>query len=308
MSGGGKKVRKSLLELLLAAIIICPSLKAQKIYSYDTVTPLNVPVLYEHGIITTDNTNEFGITFSPDGKEVFFTRQNFREEPLMKIYHARYEKGMWTNPEVAPFSGQYEDNDPMFSPDGQTLFFCSKRPTPQNPEKRDFDIWMVKRTSGGWSKPIHLGESVNVDGYDDLFVSVTQDGTLYFASNRPASYGEMDIFRARVQNGKYLAAENIGNPVNSEAREANPFVSRDEKMLIFYSDRPGGFGWIDLYISFNEGGKWSPPVNLGEVINTPDLDFSPYISPNGKYFFFARRKNKIVNLFQVNIDVLPRFK
>src|SRR5919199_5045674 len=123
--------------------------------------------LFAPGTIDTPD-YELNAAFTPDGKAVYFTRI----EPNWPASSADYwviavshlVNGRWTEPEVAPFSGQYNDADPVVSPDGKRLFFTSNRPlAPGTAPKRDYDIWMVERTAGGWGTPTHLGPNVNSD-------------------------------------------------------------------------------------------------------------------------------------------------
>lgn len=76
--------------------------------------------------------------------------------------------------------------------------------------------------------------------------------------------------------------------VTDEFSESNPLIASDESYMIFMSDRPDGFGAYDLYISYNQGGVWSRPQNLGPQINSKYHDFQPGLSADGKYFYFTR--------------------
>src|SRR6186713_2131449 len=81
---------------------------------------------------------------------------------------------------------------------------------------------------------------------------------------------------------------------------SDPLIAPDESFLIFHSNRPGGFGikdkdvnviHCDLYISFNEAGKWTKPINMGDQINTTGIEMAPALTPDGKYFLFTRRES-----------------
>ncbi len=274
-------------------------LRAQKVNPFAMAGLLKEPTVFEPYLISTELKGEYGITFSPDGTEALFTRRDFQHQPFMKIYYTKFKDGQWEEPRVVSFSGKYEDNDPMFTPDGKAVLFGSKRPvTAGEKEKKDFDIWMVERTSKGWGTPRHLGDAINTEQYDELYATMSRDRTIYFASNRPASFGLNDIYRAKFVNGAYQPAENVGASINTQHREANPFIAPDGSYLIFYSDRPGGYGMVDLYISHYKDGKWTRAVNLGEPVNSVTQEFSPFVSPNGKYLFFAR--GKVADIYQVS--------
>lgn len=233
----------------------------------------------------------FGLAISPDGKEIFFVK-SWGGRDSLSIYHAK--KGtdnQWTEPVRASFScakSGIKEIDPIFSPDGRTLIFNSTRPTPQNPDKKDFDIWIVKKkTDGSWGNPIHLGETINSDS-TDFYASVANNGNIYFTSARQGKYGKLDIYKSEYKNGTYQTPTNLGTNINSDGISSNPFIAPDESYLIFFSFKEVGFGDSDLYISFNKEGHWTKPVNLGKLINTEIGEFCPSVS--GKHFYFSRMK------------------
>jgi hypothetical protein len=90
--------------------------------------------------------------------------------------------------------------------------------------------------------------------------------------------------------GGEITVENLGAPMNSAQNDGSACIARDESYLLFESDRPGGFGQADLYISYNEDGVWTEPRNLGFPINSEQIEDGPFISPDGKYLFFNRRR------------------
>ena len=94
---------------------------------------------------------------------------------------------------------------------------------------------------------------------------------------------------SRLVDGEYGEAENVGPPVSSEHAEGDVFVAPDESYLIFVSsDRPGGFGSGDLYITYRQDdGSWSDAKNLGDTINTDQYDFCPVVSPDERVFFYT---------------------
>jgi hypothetical protein len=117
---------------------------------------------------------------------------------------------------------------------------------------------------------------------------VTRDGTLYFTRS-PAGGGENLIYRARSSNGEYAEPELLPEEVNSGASRYNAFVDPDERFLILgVFGAEDGLGATDYYIVFrSEEDRWSDPVNLGPVVNTEGgFEYSPYVSPDGRYFFF----------------------
>ncbi len=251
-------------------------------------TPQTLPQakLFAEGVINTE-ADEYGPAITPGGDTVYFTRRVNRRDSEF-IYVSRLSNGKWSTPEVASFSGKYFDKEPFVAPDGNRIFFASLRPIegiePKN--RRDFNIWFVEKTASGWGEPKSVGTAVNSTAYEN-YPSVTAGGTLYFAGEREGGKGGNDLYRARLLNGKYEQVERLDS-LNTPNVDADPYIARDESYLIFCSDRSGGFGSGDLYISFNRNGRWTDPKNLGAAINTPEFEYTPLISPDGKRLFFSR--------------------
>lgn len=250
--------------------------------------PVARPTLFEPGVISTAR-EEYRVSFTPSGDTVYFARGDlfFPISQQATIYYSTYERGRWTEPQVAPFSGTYSDIDPFVSPDGERIYFSSIRPV-DGVQRADADLWMVERTASGWSEPVHLGNVVN-SVYDELYASVSDDGTLYFASSRPGGLGGWDVWSATLAGGVYGPAVNVGPGVNSPYWDFNPAVSEDGTMLLFTSlNRPGGYGLGDIYVSRLESGVWGAAVNLGPVVNTAADEYHPSLSPKEKTLYFLR--------------------
>ena len=106
------------------------------------------PRLFAEGIVSTP-ADEFGATFSRDGRTVLFSRSVPRSN-LYLICEATFRDGRWTEPRIASFSGRYWDFDPVFTPDGSKVLFASDRPVPgKEKADKDFDLWVVERTATG---------------------------------------------------------------------------------------------------------------------------------------------------------------
>jgi Tol biopolymer transport system component len=265
---------------------------------YAADEPITDPKLFAEGVINTD-ADTYGPTFTPDGKSLYFAKRIKRGE-LEHIFVSHFVGGKWGEPRVAEFSGKFFDKEPFISPDGSRLFFSSNRPVEGETPNKDFDIWVVRRAGRGWGAPEHLGAPVGVGGDDD-YPSVAANGTLYFGSTREGGKGRVDLYRVRRVKGKYRTAENLGDAINTPETEADPYIAPDESYLIFTSTRPGGFGRGDLYISFNRKGVWTTPKNLGAKVNTDVFDYTPLVTPDGKYLFFSRAWGKI---YQIDFGAL----
>lgn len=226
--------------------------------------------------------------FSPDGREMVFTKY-VNGNPDWKYLYAmhRTANDEWTLPQEVPFgakSGEDEDCHATFSIDGSKLFFLSDRSG-----KRFF---FVTQDGDRWSDPVPVNIPNLSGGVGNQF-SIARDGTIYFDMSESVTYDvPYDLYRSRLINGEYGEPENLGAAINTDdCYEYAPFVDPDEDYIIFVSDRPGGFGGHDLYISFqNPDGSWTEPRNMGDTINSSAGDTIPYVSPDGKYFFFISRR------------------
>lgn len=253
---------------------------------------LKEPVLFAEGVISTSD-DEFGGTFSPDGKTCYFSKSVLRFY-IDVICYSEYKDGKWQTPQVAPFSGEYRDFDPVLSPDGTKMVFTSNRPV-NGAMRPDYDIWMVqKNNSGTWSEPIHLDSTIN-SSYDEHFASISSNGTIYFSSNRPGALGgegDADFYFSKPENGHYGPAVHLLDSVSTPAYELDCFIAPDESFLLMGAyGRSDGFGNYDIYISKRIDGKWTRSVNLGPIVNSKFRDYSPRVSPDGRYLFFTSEKD-----------------
>ena len=173
---------------------------------------------------------------------------------------------------------------------------CSTRDRAAVPTRARYRAVLIAPDSGG--QPGSLCRTFSPDG--EPYPAVAADGTLYFGSSRPGGRGGVDLYRARPNAAGYAQPENLGITINSPAAELDGYVSPDQKTLVFASDRPGGYGGLDLYVSHRVVGGWSPARNLGPAVNGPDDEFCPQITGDGRLLVFSRAKGS----FQVDAAIL----
>jgi Tol biopolymer transport system component len=259
------------------------------------------------GIISTGK--EFGLTFTPNGREAYFTRFDSVKK-INHIYRSILVDAKWEAPTPVSFSSDtYSDLDASLSPDGKKLFFISTRPKPGaifDPAKKDMDIWVAHRNNEGWDEPRWL-DNINSTSKEGS-PSVARDGTLYFFSDRDAPPNTNSIYAAKLRNGQYVAPSKLPTPVNSDSSDTSPFISPDGKTLLFYSTRQGGYGGADLYVCYLFQGAWTTPQNLGPAVNTKDWEYNPSVSPDGQTLYFGRnRQIYLLSIADLGSEILtPR--
>lgn len=253
-----------------------------------------MPSLVSTGLPTRD------MAITSDGKEMYFTVHG-STYLFSVILYSKFVDGKWQKPEVAPFAKnpKYAYTEPCISPDGKKMYFVSNR-SKASPtgEKESYDVWVMDRVNDGWSEPVNIGEPIN-SSTDEYFPSVTINGTMYFT--REAADRSNAIYRSKLVDGKYSAAEKLSEQINFGADRFNAFIDPEEKYIIVSVFRAkDGKGAADYYIVFrNSDDTWQNPINMGDKINSKFNEYSPYVTRDGKYFFFMSMKPD-ENLFKEN--------
>ncbi|MDY8134268.1 ankyrin repeat domain-containing protein [Aquimarina sp. 2201CG5-10] len=262
------------------------------------------PQIFAPNFISTEE-SEFGSIFNRKATEFYYgVDVNGKAE-------TRYSKrigNLWSNPETVLSHERYGYNDPFLSPDENRLYFISERALDGLGDLKDHDIWYVEKKKDGWSEPINAGPNINSSG-NEYYISFTNDGTMYFSSNVNApterKRSDLDIYYSKFVNGEFQKAVSLGDSINTPNYEADVFVAPDESYVIFCSIRPEGLGRGDLYISFKKpDGTWTKSVNMGEKINTQNHELCPFVTLDGKYFFYTSNQDiywvdaKIINDFR----------
>lgn len=256
---------------------------------FGQMLPESTPLVFSPDNISTQR-HERDFTLSPDGTELFYS-YSLPGFSFTSILHLQFDGSSWSNTRVAPFSGQYNDLEPTFSPDGNQLFFISKRPLHAGDSASDWNIWYCHRSDSTWAEPQAVKEPVNTEK-DEYFPSLAKSGNIYFTASLPESFGGEDIYYSKQKNGVYSNPINLGQGVNSPFPEFNAFVDPEEQFILFSSyGREDGYGGGDLYISFSDSqGEWGEAINLGEKINSKKIDYCPFVTHDQKYLFFTSER------------------
>ncbi|TGL66110.1 OmpA family protein [Leptospira kmetyi] len=231
---------------------------------------------------------------------------------------------------------QNDEYNPIISPDGRYIVFQSNRPGGEG----GMDIWISenvrfldKESPAEWTKPVNMNQNIREElkrpsvqgvrkpnlfnsnafegGASILFDSNNAPSEIYFTStinpaiNR-AGFEGLNIYRTikDKKTGRWSDPEHL-NEINSNFNEKMPAISPDGNFLIFSSDRPGGYGDFDLWISVRnaKNGTWSQPKNLGSPLNSSESEILPFIHQDGEQLYFSsnredeRKKFKIFRIF-----------
>lgn len=174
-------------------------------------------------------------------------------------------------------NSRFSDYNPVVSADESILIFTSFW------ESADL-IFMSRKINGKWSQPINISSQLNTDG-SFYTTSLSADGKILLLIKQ--NDYESDIYISYFRDSIWSPAIKIPGKINSQYHESSACISSDGKYIIFSSNRPGGYGGFDLYISEFKNENWTNPKNLGSEINTKYNEEAPQITEDGKILFFC---------------------
>ncbi len=291
---------KYVLYILLSSSLFCFGQKPTPftipaIAPKDSIKLLKLPKEFAHVAVR-------DFTLSPTKDEVFFTVESSKNT-IASIIRMVKKNNQWQM-EIAPFSGKYYDLEASFAPDGKSLYFVSNRPLQKDSAIKDYDIWKTEKINGVWQAPVNLGKTINTDA-DEFYPAVANNGNIYYTAEYKNSKGKEDIWMSKLVNGKYTTLESLSDSVNSSTYEFNAYVSPDESIVIFTScGRSDDMGGCDLYISKKDAnGNWTAAKNLGPKINSPYLDFCPFVSFDKKFFAFTSNRTHVQKSYKQTLTL-----
>lgn len=176
---------------------------------------------------------------------------------------------------------------PVLTADEQELIF-TRRLGESNEDDEDLVI-SKKDSLGHWQKPESISPNVNSE-FNEGTCSISADGRqlIFTSCLGRKGFGNCDLFQSLKVGGIWSQPLNMGPQINSAAWESQPSLSADGRVLYFLSDRKGGLGNRDIYVSHQiEPNKWTKAENLGPKINTSYDEISPFVHANGRTLFFA---------------------
>jgi hypothetical protein len=244
------------------------------------------PTLFAPGLVSTGNLEIEGV-FAPGMEEFYFTRQIIGNP--VNTHVVIYENGEWKESIVGP-----RDGEVAISSDGNTMYLGSG---------------YKERTSSGWSELKSLGPEF--EQFPIMRLTASAAGTYVFDER-----DEIGTIRfSRLIDGERQEPEAFDERINTGKFTGHPFIAPDESYLIWDSDRDGGYGDSDLYISFRDiDGSWGPAINMGEEINTELEDAFGSVTPDGKFFFFhtvnlvENASDSTANIFWVDAQFIENLR
>jgi hypothetical protein len=176
-----------------------------------------------------------------------------------------------------PFNDEKRNFNPVISADGKSFAFMVSM--------KFYDaIFLTRLVDGKWTSPVNMTPELQSDG--DMFIScLSTDGKTLFLS-KDDNFNS-DLYTSTFDGTRWHPNIRLNKNINTKYWESHGFNSDDGNKLIFASDRPGGYGGLDLYLSVKVNGDWGPAINLGPEINTPFNEDRPFLVNNGKSLFFS---------------------
>ena len=240
------------------------------------------------GIFSTDAWELEGV-FAPGMDEFYFTTRG-GENNRPTVFGFRRQNNIWKK--YLEFT---RDGEVTFSPDGSRMHMAEG---------------YKERVGSGWSRRKSLGPMFEREDWGIMRLTSSAKGTYVFDD-----YKSGDVIRmSTLVDGKRQAPKEMGPVVNTGEWTAHPFIAPDESYLIWDSEREGGFGDSDLYISFRqEDGSWGSAINMGEQVNSDKWDAYASVTPDGKYILFNRgvdteNDNDNVDIYWVSADIIDALR
>jgi hypothetical protein len=243
-------------------------------------------------------------TISEDGKTMILARMFSRNNT--DLFFSNHTETGWSKPVALSgfINTGYEERGPHLSRDGKWLMFQSNRPDTHG----GFDLYISQKIGDRWTEPVNLGDGVNSE-FDEGFASFSPDGSqIFFSSNRPKSgekivgegpekkeAGDWDIYRANalvrglpeVDLLPIYGDSSILENVNTEADEIHVVMPAAGKNLYFSSNRKGGIGGYDIWMSRIFEDAFIHPENLGKPINSDKDEMYPAFADRGTQLIFV---------------------
>jgi outer membrane protein OmpA-like peptidoglycan-associated protein len=287
---------------LILALLVCLSSLETWAQKRGTAAP-KVSEIENLGDSVNSTYDELGPVMTPDGQTLYFAIDGrpdnlFGADESQEIWYSNRRKdGKWSKARRMPLPFNLEQFNSVESvtTDGSTLII---RGAFKNGRYKGPGFSSSSRTANGWSVPqqleIEAFQDMNKGVYTNAILSI--DGkTLILAFSEVKKSENNDLYFSRLQeNGRWSRPQPLGMDINTPVSEDTPFLAADGKTLYFSSDRQGGLGGHDIYITRRMDDtwqKWSAPVNLGAPVNTEESDTYYTMDATGEFAYLVSDKN-----------------
>lgn len=180
-----------------------------------------------------------------------------------------------------------QEYSPAFAIDEKTIYI-TKRMGNLSDNRPNEDLYFAELNDESWDKVKDIGPPINTIENEGAF-SISSDGNyIFFTScSRNGGKGQCDIWLTSKKNNRWDEPKNLQSPINTKYWESQPSISSDGRMLYFSSDRPGGYGGTDIWVSEFSISGWSAPKNLGPTVNTSKDEQFPFIHSDNRTLYFS---------------------
>ena len=184
-------------------------------------------------------------------------------------------------------NSENQEYSPAFAIDEKTIYI-TKRMGNLSDNRPNEDLYFAELNDESWDKVKDIGPPINTIENEGAF-SISSDGNyIFFTScSRNGGKGQCDIWLTSKKNNRWDEPKNLQSPINTKYWESQPSISSDGRMLYFSSDRPGGYGGTDIWVSEFSNSGWSAPKNLGPTVNTSKDEQFPFIHSDNRTLYFS---------------------
>ena len=214
------------------------------------------------------------------------------DAPEIALYESRRDDQRWSAPRLLPFSGRFKDYEGTLSPDGSVMIFNSWRPLPDGRPvtNQKNNLWMVRRTSSGWSEPTYLA-GINRLETEESYAAIGPQARMVYVREgaADANGADYDLYQTTIA-GNDVGPATPFPPAATTFGESDPWYGRDGSYVVFTRwDRARQWEEsVDLYITFDRNGRWTAPVPLS--INDPSgPDYAVSIAGDPETIYWKRR-------------------
>jgi outer membrane protein OmpA-like peptidoglycan-associated protein/tetratricopeptide (TPR) repeat protein len=197
-----------------------------------------------------------------------------------------------------------EEYVPVITADESTIIFTSRRSSTlggnldNNLGDYYEDIFVAEKVDGKWTEAANIGAPINSERHDAT-VGLSIDGQKLLIY-RDDEKGIGNILISEKKGNTWSEPEKLPSPINSKYQETSACFSYDENSIYFVSDRPGGIGGKDIFVSKKQkDGSWGEPENLGNIINTPYDEDGVFLHPDGKTLYFSSKGHKTMGGYDI---------